>query len=519
VTNCFLKSGSAQAQVSTDAISGSVDQDCTDLVLPDINLTYEKNQINGKFKMDMPFREEYNDPNSVEYQKLAGSIEGYLRDMLEAEPEFAEQAVFDVRVVSFTPGSVVCNFKVNYVLREAYLAIPFAIKPTNITTAMNKNFKFRRGIIFQKFIIVAGSFKASAPVDHCSAKGCSHKCNYDYSLESYVCTCPPSLVLDLDEKTCVEPDQVGETTTYQPEIRVTVLPQDCLWSSWSKWSICNCISKQSDRTRTIMTPAKNDGKCSGRYKEVKDCDCDGDVPVTTIAPEAIAGSETEVEVGPTTEQADAGPTTEQDEVQTTVSTDEATEETSIDTNNVTFGDREMTTTEAAIMTTESVLMEESGEESTENSQVEGEGTTVSSKQDTDSTPRDGITVANDEETTVVPDEQITVISGDTGSTTADADYEYDDQTFKPTESSEGNTDESTTTGNEIEIMTESADDTSESATELELGSTESPMESITEMAGNVDTTDNVASTEDAQAAGEEVMDSTTTEMSVEVRKL
>lgn len=464
--------------------------------------------------MDMPFREEYKDPNSVEYQKLAGSIEGYLRDMLEAEPEFAEQAVFDVRVVSFTPGSVVCNFKVNYVLREAYLAIPFAIKPTNITTAMNKNFKFRRGIIFQKFIIVAGSFKASAPVDHCSAKGCSHKCNYDYSLESYVCTCPPSLVLDLDQKTCVEPDQVGETTTYQPEIRVTVLPQDCLWSSWSKWSICNCQSKQSDRTRTIVTPAKNDGKCSGRYKEVKDCECDGDVPVT-----AIADSETEVDVGPTTEQADAVPTTEQDEVQTTVSTDEATEETSTDTTSVTFGDREMTTTEAAVMTTESVLMEESGDESTENIQVEGEVTTGSSKQDTDSTPKDIMTVANEEETTVVPDEQTTVISEDTGSTTADADYEYDDETFKPTESSEGNTDESTTTGNEIEIETESADTSSEPATELEFGSTDSPMESTTELDVNDNTTDNVASTEDAQAAEEEDMDSTTTEMSVEVRKL
>ncbi len=229
----------------------------------------------------MTFREEYRDPNSVEYQKLSGDVEKYLRDMLDTEPGFAEQAVFDVRVISFTPGSVVCNFKVNYVLREAYLAIPFAIKPTNITTAMNKNFKFRKGIIFQKFIIVAGSFKASAPVDHCAAKGCSHKCDYDYSVEEYLCTCPPGLELDVDDKTCVDPNR--ETTTYIPEITVTLLPSDCLWASWSEWSSCNCEAGQSERKRTIQTEAKNGGICSGRYKEVKDCSCDEpiDTPTTT----------------------------------------------------------------------------------------------------------------------------------------------------------------------------------------------------------------------------------------------
>ncbi len=276
-----MKSGTAQAKVSTGVISGSVADDCKNVILPNIDFTFDKNEINGKFKMDMTFREEYRDPNSVEYQKLSGDVEKYLRDMLDNEPGFAEQAIFDVRVVNFTPGSVVCNFKVNYVLREAYLAIPFAIKPTNITTAMNKNFKFRRGIIFQKFIIVAGSFKASAPVDHCAAKGCSHKCDYDYSVEEYLCTCPPELELDVDAKTCVDPNR--ETTTYIPEITVTLLPSDCLWASWSEWSSCNCESGQSERKRTIQTEAKNGGICSGRYKEVKDCSCDEspDTPTTS----------------------------------------------------------------------------------------------------------------------------------------------------------------------------------------------------------------------------------------------
>ena len=291
-----MKSENAQAKVSTQAISGSVTTGCNNAVIPTIDLTYDKNEINGKFRMDMPFREEYRDPESEQFKNLAGNIEKYLTDMLDSEAELSEQAVFDVRVVNFTPGSVVCNFKVNYVLREAYLAIPFTIKPSNVTNAMNKNFKFRKGILFQKFLIVAGSFKSSSPVDHCAAKGCSHKCDYDYSVEDYLCTCPPTLALNIDEKTCVSPDQADvELTTEQPEVRVTLLPSNCLWSAWSQWSSCDCSSGQSERKRTISIPAKNGGICSGRYKEVKDCTCvDGetqpDDELTTVPAQSIPES-------------------------------------------------------------------------------------------------------------------------------------------------------------------------------------------------------------------------------------
>ena len=58
------------------------------------------------------------------------------------------------------------------------------------------------------------------PVDHCDARGCSHKCAYDYDLEDYKCTCPPSLYLSDDDRTCKkrpaitdESDQVLPPTT------------------------------------------------------------------------------------------------------------------------------------------------------------------------------------------------------------------------------------------------------------------------------------------------------------------
>ena len=39
--------------------------------------------------------------------------------------------------------------QVNYILKEAYIAIPFSIKPSNITSIMGQNFKFKKGVLFQ----------------------------------------------------------------------------------------------------------------------------------------------------------------------------------------------------------------------------------------------------------------------------------------------------------------------------------------------------------------------------------
>ena len=96
-----------------------------------------------------------------------------------SEGDLAEQAEdVTVEVTRFTRGSVVCDFKVtdispssatsyhihlhhlyplhhllhiqvNYILKEAYIAIPFSIKPSNITNIMGQNFKFKKGVLFQ----------------------------------------------------------------------------------------------------------------------------------------------------------------------------------------------------------------------------------------------------------------------------------------------------------------------------------------------------------------------------------
>jgi hypothetical protein len=158
----------------------------------------------------MKFDEKLYDTKSKEFEELSNAIENDLMDMLRNEKELIEQADFTVKVQNFQPGSVICNFKVNYVLKEAYLAIPFAIKTSNVSDVLNNNFKFKKGILFQRFLIAAGSFNSTNPVDHCKTKGCSHKCDYDYEISDYKCTCPKVLALDVDSLTCVLPEQVGK---------------------------------------------------------------------------------------------------------------------------------------------------------------------------------------------------------------------------------------------------------------------------------------------------------------------
>merc|ERR1712088_395357 len=204
-------------------VSGSVSSACAPKPKPaeKAEPAFSEQEINGKFKItSLKWDDKLSDPSSIEYKELSNSIEDSLVSMLENERDLSEQVEsFTVEVQRFTRGSVVCDFKVNYVLKEAYVAIPFAIKPSNITDAMGKNFKFKKGILFQRFLIAADSFKASAPVDHCAAKGCSHKCNYDYSLADYVCTCPPTLVLDIGQRNCLslEEAEAEKATSVAPE--------------------------------------------------------------------------------------------------------------------------------------------------------------------------------------------------------------------------------------------------------------------------------------------------------------
>jgi len=526
-TGCYLKTEAVRAKVSANVVSGAIASICEEFVLPHVSSeessVYNPNQIDGKFKIMMEFREELNDPESKEFNELAGSLEKYLLDMLVNEPEFNEQATFDVRVESFRPGSVVCNFKVNYVLKEAYLAVPFAIKPSNITDSMNKNFKYKKGILFQRFLIAAGSFKSAAPVDHCQAKGCSHKCNYDYDIEDYVCTCPPALTLGPDAKTCLDPNEVpeeadtaeGEITTVQPEVVVALLPSDCLWSAWSQWSPCSCDTNLSTRSRSIAIPAKNGGTCSGTYEEEEECIPDAAVcaeasaEATTVA-EDILKERTEVPVDEsaadsttqgypeeddTTEQVDDITTMEAEAVtDATEASGEADDTTEEEEDTTTegsaeydgeFGAKISPTTEESPVTSTEAIYDDDVDDEVESS---GDYATTESAEGIDTTVNTLIEEVTDTYATEEP-AVVGVTDEDADSTTVGSMDDGDSTTVGSMEDGENITDsDDITTVTYPEESDESDDTDSETATEMAQEDVDEEVEETTKLLINEDGT-------------------------------
>lgn len=355
-SNCFLKTDNFKKVRKPKHVSGSIPTRCrTNTLLEEESKSsveepgFDDQEINGKFKItSLKWDEKLSDTNSKEFEKLANSIEASITDMLINEKDLAEQADFTVKVQKFKQGSVVCDFKVNYILKEAYVAIPFAIKPSNITDAMGKNFQFKKGILFQRFLIAANSFNASAPVDHCSAKGCSHKCNYDYDVEDYLCTCPKNLVLDSAKLNCISEEEAAEEIT-----------EEATEAATEKTAVEGSTEQTATEDSVVSESTTEDEKATEDKTEITTGDGEGadDVATTTKASSEEEGTD---DVATTTKATSDLPTI-------------AVESEDVTTSRPAFGDKK--TTVASILPDD--IDEEEGDGVTEGSPVTEEGTTES----------------------------------------------------------------------------------------------------------------------------------------------
>ena len=139
---------------------------------------------------------------SDDFKQMSKSIENGLMKMLTEEENLEQKMEFQVAVEEIKVDNSEVDFKILYNMKDSFFAVPFELKPVNLSDVLHKDFKLRKGILFEKFPVDTDSFECSGS-DPCAELGCSHKCGYDYSRQENVCTCPAHLQLAGDEKRCV----------------------------------------------------------------------------------------------------------------------------------------------------------------------------------------------------------------------------------------------------------------------------------------------------------------------------
>ena len=135
----------------------------------------------------MKMNENMRNPDSDEFKQLSSSIENGLMSILIEEENLDKQMDFQVTVEDIKVDDSQVDFKILYNMKDSFLAVPFELKPVNMSDVLHKDFKLRKGILFENFPVDSDSLECSGS-DPCA--DCSHKCGYDYSRQGYVCTCP-----------------------------------------------------------------------------------------------------------------------------------------------------------------------------------------------------------------------------------------------------------------------------------------------------------------------------------------
>ena len=193
------------------------------------NVEMDIQEVKGNFSMkNMDFIGDIGTWRTVE--DLSKDIEDSLGDMLSQEKEVSDQVEFKVTVEKILFSKAVVDFKIQYNVIDPLGVVPFEMRPVNVSEVLNKDFKYRRGVLFEKYPVDENSLHCSSAStkkveDTCAVLNCSHKCGYDYGREEFVCSCPENMTLEPDNNSCTPSDLSYTTTTLPTTIQSnTILP-------------------------------------------------------------------------------------------------------------------------------------------------------------------------------------------------------------------------------------------------------------------------------------------------------
>ena len=115
------------------------------------------------------------------------------------------------------------------------------------TEVLDKDFQLQRGILFERFPILANSFKAT-------------------------CSCVSDGRIDITNNKDPTEDESTMPRKYEVNSEI-VLHLPCLWSLWSPWSFCSgrCGELTSVRRRRIVLQHRDGRTCPGDAQEATEC--------------------------------------------------------------------------------------------------------------------------------------------------------------------------------------------------------------------------------------------------------
>uniref|UniRef100_A0A1V1FNG4 Putative serine protease 69 isoform A n=1 Tax=Reticulitermes speratus TaxID=60591 RepID=A0A1V1FNG4_9NEOP len=186
----------------------------------DMSLLYVPRALDSELVIDnVEFNPQLSVAGSEEFQNLANSLEEELRSALfDVQTLSYGAADIFVKVVGFSPGSVVVKFRIGWVFKEGIRKAPDPIDKDAVRQRLERQLNLNGGVL-GSYHIPKGSIRANRLLDTCQFNNgeCSHDCAFDYRKKmTFVCTCPTGLHLEASGRNCTDvvPVEMEATPTH-----------------------------------------------------------------------------------------------------------------------------------------------------------------------------------------------------------------------------------------------------------------------------------------------------------------
>ncbi|KAJ9589246.1 hypothetical protein L9F63_017545 [Diploptera punctata] len=169
---------------------------------------YVPQVLEGELRLEnVQFTPQLYDNSSLEHRELASKLEYELKTALfdAATLNYGASNIF-IKVLGFTPGSVVVKFRVSWQFKEGIRKAPDPITVDTLHQKLEKKL-YRNQEYLDMYYIPVGTIRASRVLDACQFNNgeCSHDCMFDYQdTINFKCTCPPGFHLDDTNKKCTD---------------------------------------------------------------------------------------------------------------------------------------------------------------------------------------------------------------------------------------------------------------------------------------------------------------------------